>query len=165
MEVLSTPVGTFGLRADQEMVAFDVFDVTADANADYKFPVERALVLRPVLPTHFKFTKLALVADLPANGFTWSDWCSDEFYAGTLWENEHKLLGTANFVDNGQLDEHAGISMLGLPSYEDVDERYRGQLVFQISYKPVAEYRQLEQQGINDLSIDFSFDGMLSYVS
>lgn len=55
--------------------------------------------------------------------------------------------------------------MLGLPSYEDVDERYRGQLVFQISYKPVAEYRQLEQQEINDLSIDFSFDGMLSYVS
>lgn len=165
MEVLSTPVVAFGLRADQEMVAFDVVDVTADANADYKFPVERALVLRPVLPTHFKFTELALVANLPANGFTWSDWCSDEFYAGTLWENEHKLLGTANFVDNGQLDEHAGISMLGLPSYEDVDERYWSQLVFQISYKPVAEYRQLEQQGINDLSIDFSFDGMLSYVS
>lgn len=49
--------------------------------------------------------------------------------------------------------------------FKDVDERYRGQLLFQISYKPVAEYRQLEQQGIDDLSIDFSFDGMLSYVS
>lgn len=83
MKVLSTPVGAFSLRADQEAVAFDVFDVTADANADYKFPVERALVLRPVLPPHFQFTELALVANLPANGFTWSDWCSDEFYAAS----------------------------------------------------------------------------------
>lgn len=159
MKELSTPVGDFSLRADQATVPFDVFNVTAKVNATYKFPVERALVLRPVLPVHFMFAELALEANLPANGFKWSDWCSDEFYSGILWENGRTILGTANFVDNNRLDEHAGTSRLGLPAYHEVDERYRGQLVFQISYKSLAEYR-----GIHDLSLDWSFDAMISYV-
>ncbi|MFR0610692.1 hypothetical protein ACLUWI_09575 [Limosilactobacillus mucosae] len=64
-----------------------------------------------------------------------------------------------------ELPEHFSYSDLGFPSYFDIDDRYRGQLLFQVTYKSLDEYQLLDKQGIDDLSIDFSFEEMSLWIN
>ncbi|MBU5309105.1 hypothetical protein [Ligilactobacillus saerimneri] len=72
-------------------------------------------------------------------------------------------MGTASYVNNDDLDEH--ISSGNLAGYFDGDERFKDQLLFQVSYKDATTYRanHAKYQWF-DLSLDFSFDEMWHYL-
>lgn len=139
--------------------SFDVVDVTNTVNKRYTYSVDQSFVLIPNLPDSFRYDELALESNIKLYRHRKIDWCTDEFYSGTLWEINGKVLGVANYVDNDQLDEHEEPNDLGFPSYVDIDNRYRGKLLFQITYKSLDEYQLFEKESIDDLSIDFSFLG------
>lgn len=164
-KLLSTAIGDFWISADKTNLSFDVIDVTSTVNKHYTYSIDQSFILIPNLPDSFSYDELALGSSIKLHRHKKIDWCSDEFYSGTLWEINGNVLGVANYVDNGQLDEHAEPNDLNFPSYFDVNIRYRGQLLFQITYKSLDEYQLLGEKGIDDLSIDFSFDEMSNWVN
>lgn len=165
MKLLSTAIGDFWMSADKIVLPFKAVDVTDIVNKRYTYSVDQSIILIPELPEYFSYSELALESNIKLYQHHKNDWCTDEFYSGTLWEINDKILGVANYVDNGQLDEHEKPSDLGFPSYFDIDDRYRGQLLFQVTYKSLDGYQLLDKQGIDDLSIDFSFEEMSLWIN
>ena len=163
------PMANFWLEADGVRIPFRVINVTDQANRHIKqatghsYQVERSYVLVPILPNKFDYAELQLQSDLAFPEVNFDDSISSEFYSGCSWFVGSYVLGTAGYVNNDDLDEH--ISGGNLAGYLDVDERFKDQLLFQVSYKDATTYRadHAKYQWF-DLSLDFSFDEMWHYL-
>ncbi len=117
----------------------------------------------PILPNKFHFAEFRLQSDLVFPEVNFDDCISSEFYFECSWFVGACVLGTACYANNDDLDEH--ISDGNLAGYLDVDERFKDQLLFKISYKNTTTYlaNHAKYQWI-DLSLDFSFDEMWHYL-
>lgn len=164
---LHLPMANFWIEADGKEIPYQIADVTDSVNKYLNSPyhVDQSCIMLPEFPRKFQFDHLQLLSDVEIKHDNYDDWISDEFYSGASWILGKYIIGAAAFVDNAYLDDHADVTTTSYPEYFNVDESFRNKLIFQISYKTLAEYRLANKSSkYGDLSLDFSFDEMQNFL-
>lgn len=156
----------FWLEADEIKIPFGIINVTGEAQDyirafNHQFSINESYILKPELPTKFNIDLLAVKADKTKWEYQFEDWISDEYYDGACWRfaTSRQIVGIACFVDNNILDDHALVGENVLAGYKSVNDKFRGQLLFQISDKDLLPYlKAMNNPECDDLSLDLSFD-------
>lgn len=167
-QVLKLPMAAFWLEADGTKIPFSIINVTDEVQNyihayNHHFNVNESYILKPELPTKFSIDLLAVKVDKQKSKYQFEDWISDEYYSGACWqfENSRQIVGVAGFVDNNTLDDHAVVGKGVLAGYESVNDKFRGQLLFQISDK---DLKAINNPKYDDLSLDLSFDLLAEHI-
>ncbi|WP_300956081.1 MULTISPECIES: hypothetical protein [Lactobacillus] len=154
-----------------EVLPYQLANVTDSVNDslrdDYAAPyhVDKSFTIVPKLPSKFYFDNLQLMSNVAAKQNNFDDLLTDEFFCGASWIIDNYVIGAAIFVDNRDLDDHAGVGETSYPEYFEINKKFRNKLVFQISYKKLTEYQLIGKRENGDLSLYFSFDKMLDFIN
>lgn len=157
MKTLDVPFGKFWITANGEPIGFKIEDHTEESlacvkEANPRYNIEKAYLLRPKLPSHFDELNVRISTDNQAR-YDYDDNICDEFFYGGQWLVDDYIVAITIYVDNGYLDQYGDYEADKLPGYIEVPDSFKDLLYFQVVYKKFSDYFTREEAGFYDDSL------------